>query len=186
MQRGMKKKEGYIQRVLADLGYGRQNVVQDNVQTLVSQETSILGNNIHKTKSQLTLSCQITTHTHTFLSRLPTTSTYTPKHPFQSAKKIADDVAAATLSFKGLRVTVKLTVVNRQAQIEVFNAISFSRTHVRVCESVCIRFVRWMHGALVQPSTRVHALRCLRCIGIDFFFGSVGRRVGCQRAWQTC
>lgn len=36
-----------------------------------------------------------------------------------SAKKIADDVAKATTSFKGLRCTVKLTVLNRQAQIEV-------------------------------------------------------------------
>merc|ERR1712170_274999 len=36
-----------------------------------------------------------------------------------SAKKIADDVAKATLDYKGLRVTVKLTVQNRQAQIEV-------------------------------------------------------------------
>merc|ERR1712063_93576 len=36
-----------------------------------------------------------------------------------SAKKIADDVAKATLGYKGLRVTVKLVVQNRQAQIEV-------------------------------------------------------------------
>jgi len=36
-----------------------------------------------------------------------------------SAKKIADDIAKATLSFKGLRVTVKLIVQNRVAQIEV-------------------------------------------------------------------
>ncbi len=36
-----------------------------------------------------------------------------------SAKKIADDVAKVTTEFKGLRVTVKLIVLNRQAQIEV-------------------------------------------------------------------
>ena len=36
-----------------------------------------------------------------------------------SAKKIADDVAKATGDYKGLRVTVKLVVQNRQAQIEV-------------------------------------------------------------------
>ena len=36
-----------------------------------------------------------------------------------SAKKIADDVAKATMDYKGLRVTVKLIVANRQAQIEV-------------------------------------------------------------------
>jgi large subunit ribosomal protein L12e len=37
----------------------------------------------------------------------------------QSAKKIGDDIAKETLQYKGLRVTVKLTVQNRQAQIEV-------------------------------------------------------------------
>eukprot|EP00933_Yihiella_yeosuensis_P083028 TRINITY_DN97106_c0_g1_i1.p2 TRINITY_DN97106_c0_g1~~TRINITY_DN97106_c0_g1_i1.p2 ORF type:complete len:166 (-),score=26.32 TRINITY_DN97106_c0_g1_i1:79-576(-) len=36
-----------------------------------------------------------------------------------SAKKIADDVAAATKAYKGLRVTVQLIVKNRVATIEV-------------------------------------------------------------------
>jgi len=36
-----------------------------------------------------------------------------------SAKKIADDIAKETLAFKGLRVTCKLIIQNRQAQIEV-------------------------------------------------------------------
>lgn len=36
-----------------------------------------------------------------------------------SAKKIADDVAKATLPMKGLKITVKLVVQNRQAQIEI-------------------------------------------------------------------
>jgi len=36
-----------------------------------------------------------------------------------SAKKIADDCAKATQDFKGIRVTVKLIIKNRQAQIEV-------------------------------------------------------------------
>jgi len=36
-----------------------------------------------------------------------------------SAKKVADDIAKATLAFKGLRVTVKLIVQNRNATIEV-------------------------------------------------------------------
>jgi ribosomal protein L11 len=36
-----------------------------------------------------------------------------------SAKKIADDIAKETQSFKGLRVTVKLVVQNRKAQIEI-------------------------------------------------------------------
>jgi len=36
-----------------------------------------------------------------------------------SAKKIADDIAKETQAYKGLRVTVKLIIQNRQAQIEV-------------------------------------------------------------------
>lgn len=36
-----------------------------------------------------------------------------------SAKKIADDIAASTKAFAGLRVTVRLTVQNRQAKIEI-------------------------------------------------------------------
>lgn len=38
---------------------------------------------------------------------------------FQSPKKIGDDIAKATGEWKGLRVTVKLIVQNRQAKIEV-------------------------------------------------------------------
>ena len=36
-----------------------------------------------------------------------------------SAKKIADDIAKETKEFKGLRVTVKLTVLNRKAEVSV-------------------------------------------------------------------
>jgi len=36
-----------------------------------------------------------------------------------SAKKLAEDIASATLQYKGLRVTVRVIVVNRNAQIEV-------------------------------------------------------------------
>eukprot|EP00823_Brevimastigomonas_motovehiculus_P001100 TRINITY_DN11635_c0_g1_i1.p2 TRINITY_DN11635_c0_g1~~TRINITY_DN11635_c0_g1_i1.p2 ORF type:complete len:166 (-),score=46.95 TRINITY_DN11635_c0_g1_i1:60-557(-) len=36
-----------------------------------------------------------------------------------SAKKIGDDVAKSTMAFKGLRVTVRLVVQNRNAQIEI-------------------------------------------------------------------
>ena len=35
------------------------------------------------------------------------------------AKKVSDDIAKATLDFKGLRLRIKLTVVNRVATIEV-------------------------------------------------------------------
>merc|ERR1712062_292058 len=36
-----------------------------------------------------------------------------------SPKKIGDDIAKATQDWKGLRVTVKLTIQNRQAKVEV-------------------------------------------------------------------
>eukprot|EP01084_Bolivina_argentea_P166007 288317_1 len=36
-----------------------------------------------------------------------------------SAKKVAEDIQKATKAYKGLRVTVKLIVQNRQAQIEI-------------------------------------------------------------------
>lgn len=38
---------------------------------------------------------------------------------FQSPKKVGEDVAKATKDWKGLKVTVKLEVKNRQAAIEV-------------------------------------------------------------------
>ena len=36
-----------------------------------------------------------------------------------SPKKIGDDIAKATQDWKGLRVTVKLTIQNRQAKVDV-------------------------------------------------------------------
>jgi hypothetical protein len=48
------------------------------------------------------------------VSRCPTHARF-----LQSAKKIADDIAKSTMNYKGLRVTVKLIVQNRIAQIEV-------------------------------------------------------------------
>jgi large subunit ribosomal protein L12e len=41
-----------------------------------------------------------------------------------AAKKIADDIAAQTKAYKGLRCTIKLTVKNRQATIEVVPSAS--------------------------------------------------------------
>ena len=41
---------------------------------------------------------------------------YTPLFP-QSPKKVGDDIAKATGDWKGLRITVKLTIQNRQAQV---------------------------------------------------------------------
>ena len=37
-----------------------------------------------------------------------------------SPKKIGDDIIKATKDWRGIRVTVKLTVQNRQAQVEVY------------------------------------------------------------------
>ncbi|CEO96627.1 Ribosomal protein L11 C-terminal domain-containing protein [Plasmodiophora brassicae] len=41
-----------------------------------------------------------------------------------SPKKIGEDIAKATTQYKGLRVTCKLTVQNRQAQVEVVPSAS--------------------------------------------------------------
>nr|KAF6349034.1 hypothetical protein mMyoMyo1_011621 [Myotis myotis] len=41
-----------------------------------------------------------------------------------SPKKVGDDIAEATSDWKGLRITVKLTIQNRQAQIEVVPSAS--------------------------------------------------------------
>uniref|UniRef100_A0A8D1X8Z1 Large ribosomal subunit protein uL11 n=1 Tax=Sus scrofa TaxID=9823 RepID=A0A8D1X8Z1_PIG len=41
-----------------------------------------------------------------------------------SPKKVGDDIAKATGGWKGLRITVKLTIQNRQAQIEVVPSAS--------------------------------------------------------------
>ncbi|XP_009324661.1 PREDICTED: 60S ribosomal protein L12 [Pygoscelis adeliae] len=42
----------------------------------------------------------------------------------RSPKKVGDDIAKATGDWKGLRITVKLTIQNRQAQIEVVPSAS--------------------------------------------------------------
>ncbi|KAM8936502.1 large ribosomal subunit protein uL11-like [Lycaon pictus] len=41
-----------------------------------------------------------------------------------SPKKVSDDIAKATGDWKGLRITVKLTIQNRRAQIEVVPSAS--------------------------------------------------------------
>ncbi|KAK2108267.1 60S ribosomal protein L12 [Saguinus oedipus] len=55
-----------------------------------------------------------------------TTSALAPKisHLGLSPKKVSDDIAKATGDWKGLRITVKLTIQNRQAQIEVVPSAS--------------------------------------------------------------
>jgi len=42
----------------------------------------------------------------------------------QSPKKVGDDIAKATGEWKGMRVTVKLTVQNRNAKIDVIPSAS--------------------------------------------------------------
>ncbi|OAO14593.1 RL12, ribosomal protein 11 60S large ribosomal subunit, partial [Blastocystis sp. ATCC 50177/Nand II] len=39
-------------------------------------------------------------------------------------KKVGDDIQKATMDWKGLKITVKLTVVNRQATVEVVPSAS--------------------------------------------------------------
>ena len=41
-----------------------------------------------------------------------------------SAKKVGDDIAKVTKDWKGLKVTVKLTIQNRQAEIEIIPSAS--------------------------------------------------------------
>ncbi|XP_060126214.1 large ribosomal subunit protein uL11 isoform X1 [Zootoca vivipara] len=48
----------------------------------------------------------------------------TPTRSKSSPKKVGDDIAKATGDWKGLRITVKLTIQNRQAQIEVVPSAS--------------------------------------------------------------
>jgi len=43
---------------------------------------------------------------------------------FQSPKKVGEDIAKATTAWKGLRVTVQLTIQNRQAQVAVVPSAS--------------------------------------------------------------
>jgi large subunit ribosomal protein L12e len=42
----------------------------------------------------------------------------------QSPKKVGEDIQKATLSWKGLKITVRLTVVNRVATVEVVDSAS--------------------------------------------------------------
>lgn len=55
----------------------------------------------------------------------PTTSTYSVYwHYPQSPKKVGEDIAKATGAWKGLRVTVQLTIQNRQAKVDVVPSAS--------------------------------------------------------------
>uniref|UniRef100_A0A2K6MUS6 Large ribosomal subunit protein uL11 n=1 Tax=Rhinopithecus bieti TaxID=61621 RepID=A0A2K6MUS6_RHIBE len=53
------------------------------------------------------------------------TSALAPRSaPGSVSEKVGDDIAKATGDWKGLRITVKLTIQNRQAQIEVVPSAS--------------------------------------------------------------
>uniref|UniRef100_F7HPA0 Large ribosomal subunit protein uL11 n=1 Tax=Macaca mulatta TaxID=9544 RepID=F7HPA0_MACMU len=54
----------------------------------------------------------------------PCRGSSTPRRSKSSPKKVGDDIAKATGDWKGLRITVKLTIQNRQAQIEVVPSAS--------------------------------------------------------------
>ena len=46
------------------------------------------------------------------------------QYPVQSPKKVGEDIAKATSAWKGLRVTVQLTIQNRQAKVDVVPSAS--------------------------------------------------------------
>ncbi|CAJ0968508.1 unnamed protein product [Ranitomeya imitator] len=55
---------------------------------------------------------------------LPCLLSLIPPRLKSSPKKVGDDIAKATGDWKGLRITIKLTIQNRQAQIEVVPSAS--------------------------------------------------------------
>ena len=46
-----------------------------------------------------------------------------------SPKKVGDDICKATGDWKGLKITVKLTIQNRQAQVRRNNIFCYLKTH---------------------------------------------------------
>ncbi len=63
----------------------------------------------------------------------------------QSPKKIGEDIQKATMQWKGLKITVKLTVINRVATVEVVPAASSLIVKVRRTARVT---TRTLHGSL--------------------------------------
>ena len=49
-----------------------------------------------------------------------------------SPKKIGDDIVKASMSWKGIRVLVKLTIQNRQAKVALFDFCENVRTVVQI------------------------------------------------------
>lgn len=54
----------------------------------------------------------------------PTPLPWPPSHVLQSPKKVGEDIQKATMDWKGQNVTVRLTIVNRQATAEVVPSAS--------------------------------------------------------------
>ena len=50
--------------------------------------------------------------------------THTHTHNLQPAKKVGEDIAKFTKNYAGLRVTVKLSIQNRQAEVEIMPTAS--------------------------------------------------------------
>ena len=74
-------------------------------------------------------------------------------HFFQSPKKVGEDIAKATTAWKGLRVTVQLTIQNRQAQVAVVPSAS----------SLVIRALKGTFTCLVPSiQTLIFGILCLR------------------------
>jgi large subunit ribosomal protein L12e len=70
----------------------------------------------------------------------------------QSPKKVGEDIAKATGAWKGLRVTVQLTIQNRQAAVSVVP--SASSLVIRALKGVSIRTVAtvfWLMPSLTEP-----------------------------------
>ena len=92
----------------------------------------------------------------------------------QSPKKVGDDIAKATGDWKGLRITVKLTIQNRQAQV-------LSLREGRGRDS-------WEEGFLLtwSPATsgEVRAIlsvgKAFETLGKSLMFAGVGRVSGCE------
>lgn len=70
-----------------------------------------LGNRVAQTNEQL---CAERPGTNPSSCRM---STYILSFASQSPKKVGDDIAKATSDWKGLRITVKLVIQNRQAAV---------------------------------------------------------------------
>ena len=57
----------------------------------------------------------------------------------QAPKKVGDDIQKATMDWKGLKITVKLTIVNRQATVSFVRSLDSQVEVVPSASSLIIR-----------------------------------------------